>query len=173
MKISRKEALAFFAAIGFSKATTWKADKLKEKLAMVPDKVKQEDVPAGFEDFYKGLAEAGGDVELVVEEGEEELATAKPAKAKKAKPAAKPAKAKKDKPAKAKKDKPAKPLAASKIGSAVSDDWKNDYEVAKDAGITLKQARSRLRHAVHRGLMESRRLSQYRLIKPLAKNGGE
>ena len=165
MKISRKEALAFFAAIGFSKATTWKADKLKEKLAMVPDKVKQEDVPAGFEDFYKGLAEAGGDVELVVEEGEEELATAKPAKAKKAKPAAK--------PAKAKKDKPAKPLAASKIGSAVSDDWKNDYEVAKDAGITLKQARSRLRHAVHRGLMESRRLSQYRLIKPLAKNGGE
>ena len=168
MKITKHEALVFFTALGFGKAGTWSAAKLKEKLGMVPAKVLKETVPEGQEEFYKNLCEAGDDIELVVEEG---LSDKPDKKAKATKPA------KKDKKPKEKQPKPAKekkePLAGSKIGSAVSSDWKNDDTIAKDAGIPLDQARSRLRHAVNRGLVEYRRLSQYRLLEPASKSKGE
>lgn len=168
MKVTKKEALAFFAALGFSKAPTWKPSKLKEKLALVPEKVKQEQVPEGFEEFYSRLCKVGdAPIELVVDEKKapaEAEVDGKPAKKKSTKPAAAKATASAKK---VERDDHGcrKGSIAAKVNAVVSGDWQTEQDIAKAAGVTLDQARGRLYYAAQENVMEHRRLVQYR-FKP-------
>jgi hypothetical protein len=140
MKISWKEAVAFFVSMGFSKAETeWDADKMRTMLSQVPEKVKPEQVSEEYSKLYKGIMDAGGKVELtgIPEEGKAKKETDKPEKkqskidravdsaAKKKKDTAD-KKAKSDgkatkKPAAAKKEKPAKtPRKVDKYGAGLN-----------------------------------------------------
>lgn len=49
-----------------------------------------------------------------------------------------------------------------KVNKALSEEWQTAEEIAKASGVTLKQARSRLRRAARKGLVEVERLVQYR-----------
>jgi len=90
---------------------------------------------------------------------------------KKDKPAAKSEKApKKEKKAKAPKVEKEKDSYGSTVGTVrasvnatFSKEWKGDADVAKEAGVTLRQARIRLRKAVGAGILEKQRLIQYRI----------
>lgn len=175
MKVTKKEALAFFAALGFTKATTWRPSKLKEKLALVPAKVKREQVPEGHEEFYENLCKAGDDIELVVEEKKASAGEdAEPSKKKSSKK-----KTTSKAPKAPKTTKSAKTVErdsygcrkgsiAGKVNAVVSGDWQTEQDIAKSAGVTLDQARGRLYYAAQEGagqVMEHRRLVQYR-FKP-------
>lgn len=52
----------------------------------------------------------------------------------------------------------------SNVNKALSEEWQTDQEIAKSAGVTLKQARSRLRRAARKGLIEVQRRIEYRLL---------
>lgn len=69
MKVSKENAVALLIALGFSKAAGWKTSKMAEKLSLVPDNVKKEQVPEDFLKLYNELCEAKGKVEI---EGQDE-----------------------------------------------------------------------------------------------------
>jgi len=52
----------------------------------------------------------------------------------------------------------------AKVNAVFSKEWRTDEETAKDAGVTTRQARVRLRRAVKGGLLEKRRRIEYRLL---------
>ena len=101
------------------------------------------------------------------------MQTKKTAVKKEPKPAAKKA----DAPAKAKKEStPAKTVErdafgskvgtiSAKINAVLGEEWDDEANLASEAGITLDQARGRLYYAQQEGLIECRRLVQYRLVK--------
>lgn len=51
----------------------------------------------------------------------------------------------------------------TKVMAALTTEWKSDVEVAEEAGVTLRQARSRLRRAKRKGEIEGERIIRYRL----------
>lgn len=57
---------------------------------------------------------------------------------------------------------------SSRVNSVVSTKWKTDEEIAKEAGLELRQARARLYHAAENGVFERERVIRYR-IKPKEK----
>jgi len=117
MKVSKANGVKFLQALNFERAPEWPDEKLVERLSQVPEKVAEADVPKGFEDLYKNLCKAEGDITL--EGGSDKAkangkAEAKDVKSKPAaKSAAKPAKAEK---AKAKTEKPEKAAKAKSKG---------------------------------------------------------
>lgn len=60
MKVEKSECVKLLKELGFSKADEWPDEKVLERISQVPDKVKESEVPKGFEDFCKKLAEAEG-----------------------------------------------------------------------------------------------------------------
>jgi hypothetical protein len=139
------------------------------------------DEPITFEGAKKSKKKATKK-KAVAKPAPEPKAKAKKEKSKpvaKAKPA--PAKKEKSKPvAKAKKAKPAKTESevverdkfgsrvgtiSAKVNGAITDEWKEGKEIAKELGISFTQARARLYHANQEGIVECRRLVQYRLAK--------
>ncbi len=58
MKISKAAALAFFAALNFTKASEWDDEKLLEKTTMIPKNVSVKDVPPEHVAFYQKLEKA-------------------------------------------------------------------------------------------------------------------
>ena len=172
MTIDKTQAVAFLVALGFAKAPEWDDDKLKERLDKVPTKVEEEEVPEGFEDLYKALVDSDADEPI-------EFGKAKGKKSKKTavKKEPKPAAKKADAPAKAKKEStPAKTVErdafgskvgtiSAKINAVLGEEWDDEANLASEAGITLDQARGRLYYAQQEGLIECRRLVQYRLVK--------
>jgi hypothetical protein len=173
MKITKKDAVAFLVALGFSKAATWKPGKIKERLTQAPDKVAEDDVPEGFMDLYTKLGESGGTIELTDTKPEKEAAETKetpmPKKEKETKKEAK--KETKKAPATAARDGYGCRMGSisQKVNSVVEGEWMTEQEIADAAKVTLDQARGRLYYAAQEGLMEHRRLVQYRLVKKPAK----
>ena len=180
MKIKKSQAVAFFLALGFGKATQWGEDKLKENLTKVPKKVTEAEVPKGFEDFYAGLVQSEGKVTLLEEPASpQEEAAAEPKKSKKSKKERKAEKA--EKKAAKSNGKPKKKIpelprdhygcregTISFLVNAVMDkvpkgQWMTDREVAEKAGVSLDQARGRLYYAAEEGLLEHERAVRYRL----------
>lgn len=52
---------------------------------------------------------------------------------------------------------------SAKVNGAITSEWKEGKEIAKELGISFTQARARLYHANQEGIVECRRLVQYRL----------
>lgn len=186
MKIERTLAVAFLVALGFPKAAEWPDDKMKDRLLQVPTRVDEDKVPKDHLALYKKLSAedpATVKLEIIGEAGEDEQAAnlnKKPkagAKKPAAKPVAKPKKADVAAPAKEDKlsEKPraektqAGPRAGSiraKVSKTLTPDWQGETEIAALAGVEDRQARLRLRRLKRDGLIEHRRLVQYRLVTP-------
>lgn len=181
MKIKKADAVAFLVALGFEKATAYDDEKLLSRLGQVPTKVPRDEVPDEWVEIYDALGAEPGNIKLAdVEPAKEE---------KEPKPSDKPAAADKpkdkpaaDKPAKKKKRvKEKKEVERDSYGSMVgtvrhaihaqfSTDWRTDVEMAKAAGVTLTQARLRIRQVQKEGGLEKRNLGvQYRLPAKKAK----
>ena len=190
MKISKKDAVAFLVALGFKKAGEWEDEKILGRLKEAPNRIEKDKVPGDFHEIYDGLANSEGKVSLIggaapKAEKKEKPAKEKKEKAPKAEKAEKPAKApkaeKKEKPAKEKKEKAPKaekkePIErddfgsrkgtiSAKVNAILGDEWNDEVAIAKEAGVTLDQARGRLYYAQQEGVIECRRLVQYRLVK--------
>lgn len=172
MKVERIVAVAFLVSLGFKQAENWENDKIADRLRQVPERIDKSKVTdEGFLELYGNLAKLEAETELVVEG----KAKAKPAASKeegakdgKGKPGAKkPAAPKKEKPAKveAPKDGNGFRLGSirAKVQGALSNEWRTEADIAKDAGVTVKQARIRLRRAKRGNLAEVERLIRYRL----------
>ena len=54
---------------------------------------------------------------------------------------------------------------SAKVNGAITSEWKEGKEIAKELKISFTQARARLYHANQEGIVECRRLVQYRLAK--------
>lgn len=123
MNINKTVMVAMLVALGFQRAAEWDDEKLKTKIASIPNAVPPRDVPEKYKAIYDDIAKSGGkDIELV--EDAKSAKGDKPAP-EKAKPAAtKPEKAREAKPAPkaaAKKDaKPAKGKPAGRSSSSSS-----------------------------------------------------
>lgn len=175
MKIDREKAVAFLTALAFPKASTWDDEKLVSRLAKVTDKVKEEEVPKGFGDLYSDLLAMDGEkIELVapkkpaVKKAVENVTVTK-TKNKAAKVEAK-LPPKKEKPADAtsvERDEFGSKVGSisAKVNSALETDWKDEETIAEEAKVTLDQARGRLYYAQQEGVIEVRRLVQYRVVK--------
>jgi len=188
MKIKRTQAVALMLSLGQEKASEWDDEKLISKLRMVPTKVEADKVGDKFIKDYNNLSsiDEGDEIELLVDEGGEDGAKAekngKPKKDKAPKEEKGGKKEKKDKPAKKeKKPKKEKKVKAPKeeterdafgcakgtnryqVNSKLTEEFQSDEEIAKAAGVTLKQARIRLRRARRDGLVEAQTLIQYKL----------
>lgn len=53
----------------------------------------------------------------------------------------------------------------AKVNATLSEDYKSDEEVAEEAGVTLRQARIRLRRLTKKGILEKQSVIQYKLAK--------
>lgn len=199
MKIERSEAVEFLVALGFNKATKWDKEKIAAKLALVPDKVAEADVPEGHEVFYRKLVKAEGKVEFdsaPAEKADAGKGEAAPEGTTKAA-----AKEEKKEPSKAKAKKDAAPVKpkvevdefgcrigtlANKVNEAIGEaaaalkkakkenpaseeGWANEEDISKIAGVSMVQTRDRLYFGATKGQFESRRLIQYRVKKVEAK----
>jgi hypothetical protein len=117
MKLNRIQAVEFFVAIGFKKATEWDDAKMHENLLQVTDRLTVEAIPDKYHKTYEAIAaakKAGTVIELEAGEpaaAKEKGKAAKPAKAAKA---AKEPKAEKPK----KEPKPKKEKKVSQLSSA-------------------------------------------------------
>ncbi len=174
MKIEKAQAIAFLVALGFSKAADWSDEKIIERLDKAPNKVNEEDVPEGFEELFGRLVNSTADDKIELVSGKGEKKAKKPTKEK-------PAEKEEPKGKKPTKEKPAeKPTAktaehdeygsrvgtiSSKVNAVLADEWDDEEAIAKAAGVTLDQARGRLYYAAQEGVVEVRRLVQYRLKK--------
>jgi hypothetical protein len=58
MQIDKQQAVAFMAALGFSKAKDWTDDVLAERLGATPERVKPEEVPAPFVELYNSISDS-------------------------------------------------------------------------------------------------------------------
>lgn len=177
MKLTKEQAVAFLKkGLGFKKASQWDADKIKSRLAQVPDKVTEEDVAEGYGDLYKKICDAKGVVEITEDEKPEketkaekpEKVEAKPEKKGAKKPAAKAATASTKE---VKRDKFGCRIGSisAKVNAAVSDEWQTEEQIAKAAGVSLDQARGRIYYAIQDGLMESERAVRVKFAKQPAK----
>lgn len=198
--VDKAKAVAFLVALGFAKAPEWDDAKLKQRLDQVPSKVDEEDVPDGFESFYTSLVDSEADDPI--EFGKPKKDKKGKAKAAKPAPAPAPAPAKKGKakaakkaepptPPPAKEKKAAKPAPApaktverdafgqrvgtisATINALLEPDWVDEQDIVKAAGVTLEQARGRLYYAEQEGVIECRRLVQYRLTSKAPKAARE
>jgi ribosomal protein L15E len=52
---------------------------------------------------------------------------------------------------------------ASKVNKAVGRTWKNENDIAREAGLTLREARMRLYYAAEQGILQRERLIRYRI----------
>lgn len=194
MKIELSVAVAFLVSLGFAKASEWDETKIKDRLRQTPERIEEKKIAPEFQGVYKELGALSPEdkIELVKDAVTEPKKPAKkpataPAKESAKKPAAAPAKEPAKRPAK----KPAKKPAAealtppnakrgpaetdeygsrpgtvrAKVNAALGVDWKTDEEIAVEAGITVKQARIRLRRAKKTGLVQARRLFQYKWVR--------
>lgn len=196
--INRKQFVAFLVGIGFSKATDYTDEVLKSRFPQVAEKVAAAEVPAEQKKLYDSIV--AGEVKLDLGEPAEpagkkpskvdkavDAAAKKGAKAAPGKPAAKVKgavkPAKEEKPAKVKKEpkakKPAKEVDAygsyvgtvrANVNAQFSKEWQTDEAIAKAAGVTLKQARSRLRRAARKGLLLVQRTIAYKLASAAPKS---
>jgi len=194
MKIKLAQAVALMVAVGFPKAGDWDLDKLQSRVKQVPQKVDRSTVPDEYLNLYDDIAKAGEDV--TVESGEAAPAKKKkdrsdkgtsvpadPEKEPKAKSKTK-NKVKAKKPSADKVVKAAKAVASStkverdafgcakgtishKVNGVLSNDWQDESEIAKAAGVDLDQARGRLYYAAEKEIIEYRKRIEYR-IKPAA-----
>jgi hypothetical protein len=95
-----------------------------------------------------------------------------PAKKEKSKPAPAKAKKEKSKPAKeetksADRDKYGSRVGtiSAKVNAAITSEWKQGEEIAKELKISFTQARARLYHCNQEGIVECRRRVEYRLVR--------
>jgi len=150
MKMTRTRAVAFFAAIGFPKADEWDDAKLIGRLAQVPTRIEEKNVPDAFMPVYDELCEDPV-VEFLREDGQP--APRKP-RVKESEPLPKPTR-----------DKDGAPHGTMKasVNAVLSVAWKTDKKIAKEAGIGLQQARRHLRSIVADGKVEKRNQIIYRI----------
>lgn len=193
MTVNKTHAIEFLVSLGFAKAVNWEDELLVSRLGQIPSKIDEEEVDEKFQDLYADLANSDPDEPITFEgakkskkkTAKKKAVTKAEPKKEKSKPVAKkeaPAKKEKSKPvAKAKKAKPAKPdsgevverdkfgsrvgTISARVNGAITSEWKEGKEIAKELGISFTQARARLYHANQEGIVECRRLVQYRLAK--------
>lgn len=148
--VTKEDALKLLKMLGFPKAAEWDDAKLKARCASIPSKVKASELKElGVTDegkkIYESLVAAGGAIDLPT-----------PEKGKKAAAAPK-------KEAVAKDEFGCKEgTISAKVNKVVGDEWIEEDEVAKAAGVDRDQARGRLYYACEKGEFVSRRLIQYR-----------
>jgi len=188
MTVNKTQAVEFLVALGFAKAVGWKDELLVSRLGQLPSKIEEGEVPDGFEDLFEKISNSDPDEEITFEgakkpKKKKAVTKAEPEpKKEKPKPIAKkkaPAKKEKSKPG-AKKAAPAKVESevverdkfgsrvgtiSAKVNGAITSEWKEGKEIAKELKISFTQARARLYHANQEGIVECRRLVQYRLAK--------
>lgn len=58
---------------------------------------------------------------------------------------------------------------SAKVNAVVKDDWQTEEEINEKCKLSLDKTRGRLYYAAERGIMEYRRLTQYRWTQPKAK----
>ena len=191
MKVARAEAVEFLLEIGFVDAPIWDDEKIKSRISRVPEKVGKEDVPEGFSYFYAALCESKGEaIELVDEPFEKPKPKEKTAPPAKDERLSAQYEEKEDMPGgkndpletverKLPKTKPTPSEGgvrldaygnrvasiAAKVNKVLGEEWEEEALIAKRAGVKVRQARNRLYHAKEDGVIECRRLVQYRLVK--------
>ena len=185
MKIDKSKAIEFLVALGFSKAGEWDDAKIKERLGKVPNKVQDDEVPEGHKDIYGRLVNSAADDPIELTGGSKSKGKSPKSKKKAEKaPAEKraekaPAEKEVATPSKSKKKAEKAPAEtierdgygsrvgsiSAKVNTILVDDWVDEQTIALEAGVTLDQARGRLYYASQEGLIECRRLVQYRLVK--------
>jgi hypothetical protein len=174
MKIKKDIAVAFLVALGLTKAVEYDGEKLLMRTKQIPSKVEQNEVPPGFEEVYKQLVAAAGDIEL-----EFEALTQCPNGEIVSIPVISEAAAKKKLKASVFEKKPKRKIRkrrmvldsfgsvegsfSQRVNAVMSDEWKSEADIVNESKLPVKRVRGRLYHAVDIGVFEHRRLFQYRI----------
>ncbi len=168
MKVSKADAVEFLRDVcGFEKAEEWDGKKLLGRLKLVPDKVKEEDVPEAHKAFFKSLVEGNGNISIEGVEMKGEGAKDKKAADKKGgkKEVEKSKKKGKEKPVREEDEYGAAVgTIRAKVNATLSKDWKPIEEIVEESGVKARQAKIRLRRAVKEKTLEVRRRVEYRLV---------
>lgn len=185
MKIKKSEIVNLFVALGYPKASDWDDVKLRERASKLPTVIPEP--PANLEEgllaIYNDIANSPQDeeIELIDEKGRPIRRVPPPEDPTKETRALPPAEKKKLK-TKPPTPKPPKPQAprdplgnrigsiSAKVNAQVSSEWKDEHEIARDAKVTIDQARGRLYYGTVEKVFEMRRRVEYRLVqKPAEK----